>query len=188
MMVPLLLNSASPLSLVLFRTQQQDRFSRIPLWAWILILFVIVIIVGIIITLREEEEAAEGQVVPQPTPPAPKTPQPTSIPKVVEATARAAVVEAEPPLAVEAKAEVADEAAPPISAKAPAPRPDNLKRIRGIGPKIERFLKENGITTFAELADTEADRLKALLLEAGWENLADPTDWPEQARKLALEK
>ena len=187
-MVPLLWNSASPLSLVLFRTQQQDRFSRIPLWAWILILFVIVIIVGIIITLREEEKAGQVQADSEPVPPAPKSPQVTSAPEMVEATAQAAVVEAEPPLAVEARAEVADEAAPPISAKAPAPRPDNLKRISGIGPKIERFLKENGITTFAELADTEADRLKALLLEAGWENLADPTDWPEQARKLALEK
>ena len=83
-MVPLLLNSASPLSLVLFRTQQQDRFSRIPLWAWILILFVIVIIVGIIITLREEEKAGQVQADSEPVPPAPKSPQVTSAPEVVE--------------------------------------------------------------------------------------------------------
>lgn len=189
-MVPLLLNSASPLSLVLFRAQQQDRFSRIPLWVWIVVVFVIVVIVGIIITLREEEEAAQGQAGPEPTPPAPKTPQPTSIPKVVEATAQAAVVEVEPVPAVEAEAKVADETVPPrpAEAPAPAPRPDNLKRISGIGPKIEKFLKENGITTFAQLAETKVNRLRILMEEAGWENIADPSDWPEQAQKLAQEK
>ncbi len=185
-MVPLLLNSASPLSLVLFRAQQQDRFSRIPLWVWIVVVFVIVVIVGIIITLREEEEAAQGQAGLEPTPPASKTPQPTSIPKVVKATAQAAVVEAEPVPVVET--EVADEAVPPPPIEAPAPRPDNLKRISGIGPKIEKFLKENGITTFAQLAETEVDRLRILMEQAGWENIADPSDWPAQARKLAQEK
>jgi predicted flap endonuclease-1-like 5' DNA nuclease len=65
------------------------------------------------------------------------------------------------------------------------PKPDNMKRIKGIGPKIEELLQQNGIITFAQLAQIEVSQLQALLDEAGWNNIADPTTWPEQARQLA---
>ena len=68
-------------------------------------------------------------------------------------------------------------------AATPEVRPDNLKRISGIGPKIERLLKSNGIMTFAQLAEADINRLQALLDEFEY-TLADPTTWPEQARKL----
>ncbi len=123
-------------------------------------------------------------------PPAPATEaEPTP---AVEAPAEPApVTEAEPIPAVEAPAEpVPTTEAEPIPAAetptepTPPPRPDNLKLISGIGPKIETLLKDNGITTFAQLAETEVSRLDAMLDEADL-YMADPSTWPEQARKLA---
>ena len=65
-----------------------------------------------------------------------------------------------------------------------AARPDNLKQIKGIGPKIEKLLKDNGISTFAQLAETEVNRLVTLLEQAEWA-IVDPATWPEQAQELA---
>ncbi|MBN1659043.1 MAG: hypothetical protein JXA93_11600 [Anaerolineae bacterium] len=63
---------------------------------------------------------------------------------------------------------------------------DDLKLIEGIGPKISALLRNNGILTFAQLADAGHDRLEAIL-RAGGPNfrLADPATWPEQARLAA---
>jgi hypothetical protein len=65
-------------------------------------------------------------------------------------------------------------------------QPDNLKQIEGIGPKISQLLQDNGILTFAQLAETNPDRLWAILHEAGPRfQLASPESWPEQARLAA---
>ena len=92
---------------------------------------------------------------------------------------------------VPAKREVVKtEAAKPAAKKAPAKKAakgDDLKLVEGIGPKIAELLVAAGIDTFAKLADTDADKIKAILEEAG-SNFAshDPTTWPQQA-KLAAE-
>lgn len=73
--------------------------------------------------------------------------------------------------------------AEPAATTAP---PDNLKRIEGIGPKISTLLNSAGITTFAELAETDVRRLHQILEEAGPRyQLANPETWPEQARLAA---
>ena len=73
-------------------------------------------------------------------------------------------------------------------AEAPAPtepaEPDDLRRIEGIGPKISNVLQDAGITTFAQLAATETDRLREILSEGGI-RIANPGTWPEQARLAA---
>jgi len=61
---------------------------------------------------------------------------------------------------------------------------DDLTRIAGIGPKISNVLQDAGITTYAQLAVTDADRLGRILDESGI-RLADPGTWPEQARLAA---
>jgi NADH-quinone oxidoreductase subunit I len=68
--------------------------------------------------------------------------------------------------------------------------PDDLTRIEGIGPKIAGVLQAAGINTFAQLADTGADRLKQILedSDANLLNLADPTSWPKQGRLAASGK
>jgi predicted flap endonuclease-1-like 5' DNA nuclease len=65
---------------------------------------------------------------------------------------------------------------------------DDLKLLEGIGPKISQLLRDNGILTFAQLANTSSDRLQAIL-QAGGPNfqLADPTTWPDQAKLAADE-
>ena len=83
------------------------------------------------------------------------------------------------------------EAAPKAEVKEEAPKkeestPDDLKKIEGIGPKIAEILNAAGITTFAKLADTSAEKIKELLTEAGPRYAAhNPTTWPKQSKMAA---
>lgn len=139
----------------------------------------VVIIVAVVWTLREEGEAGSKaeSVASKPAPP----PQP-------KAAASRDVPPSPPVVATTDTVETAATTAEPVAAAEtpaqPKVRPDNLKRVNGIGPKIEKLLKENGITTFAQLAQTEVSRIQALLDEVEY-TLPDPTTWPEQARQLA---
>lgn len=59
---------------------------------------------------------------------------------------------------------------------------DNLKQIEGIGPKIEKILKEKGVKTFEQLAKVKPSFLKDILSEAGSRfKMHDPSSWPQQA-------
>jgi predicted flap endonuclease-1-like 5' DNA nuclease len=63
-----------------------------------------------------------------------------------------------------------------------ATMPDDLKKIEGIGPKIEQILNDGGIHTFKQLAKANADHLKELLLNAGPRfRMHDPATWMQQA-------
>lgn len=57
---------------------------------------------------------------------------------------------------------------------------DDFNIIEGIGPKINQVLHTAGVNTFAQLAGSDFDTLKKILLEANL-RLADPTTWPQQA-------
>lgn len=82
--------------------------------------------------------------------------------------ASAAVVAA--PIAMAAKTIVA-----PVSS-------DDLKKVEGIGPKIEGLCNDIGIRTFATLAATSVDDLRKMLDDAGPNyRIADPETWPKQA-------
>lgn len=163
-MAPFLLNLI-PLSIRLTQSRSQNRRFRMRRWLGVLGLVLFAVVLGIIVKLWVEEKIGGRGREPRSgvVPPTPEPTKPATEADQLEPGAEP-VVE---PLAVS---------------------PDNLKRIRGIGPKIETLLKENGIVTFAQLAETEVSRLEALLVEAGWAKLADPTTWPEQARRLAEEK
>ncbi|MGK0138498.1 MAG: putative flap endonuclease-1-like 5' DNA nuclease [Algoriphagus sp.] len=67
---------------------------------------------------------------------------------------------------------------------------DNLKLIEGIGPKIESFLKEEGIDTFAKLAQAVPSAMQTMLVTKGGSryNAYNPAKWPEQARLAAAGK
>lgn len=59
---------------------------------------------------------------------------------------------------------------------------DDLKKIEGIGPKIADLLIADGITTFAQLASTEVEKIQAILDAAGPTYSAhNPGTWPKQA-------
>ncbi|WP_298548450.1 50S ribosomal protein L21 [uncultured Aquimarina sp.] len=86
-------------------------------------------------------------------------------------------VEAKP--AAPKKAEAPKKAAPKKSAKA-----DDLKKIEGIGPKIASTLVEAGISTFADLAKTDAAKISEIIADVRGNHVTDT--WPAQA-KLAAE-
>lgn len=69
-------------------------------------------------------------------------------------------------------------------AVAPA-KPDDLKLVEGIGPKIAQVLQDSGITTFDALAATGVDQLAAILGRHPTLRLADPASWPQQAMLAA---
>jgi predicted flap endonuclease-1-like 5' DNA nuclease len=165
-----------------------------PWWMWLLIILILVAFALLLYwwwrrggSEQGKEEAAhpaepkeaahtpaaqiEMAQAPEPVPP---------VARVEEvAAAPMAPLEAVPP-AVRVEEVTAARMAPPT--------PDDLERIEGIGPKISSVLQAAGITTFAQLAETEVDRIKQILGEANPNllRLADPTTWPEQA-KLAAE-
>jgi predicted flap endonuclease-1-like 5' DNA nuclease len=65
-----------------------------------------------------------------------------------------------------------------------APEPDDLKILEGVGPKVAAILIENGITTFAQLADTPVEKLDQIL-DANNLHMLHPGSWPQQARLAA---
>ena len=73
---------------------------------------------------------------------------------------------------------------PPKVEKQPPPEPEDLSRIEGIGPKIDSVLKDAGISTYSQLAETEGSQLQAILKEAGLTRF-NPETWPEQASLAA---
>jgi predicted flap endonuclease-1-like 5' DNA nuclease len=78
--------------------------------------------------------------------------------------------------------------APPSPPPAPAApvKPDDLKVVEGIGPKIEELFHKAGIMTFQQLADTHPDRLKEILVAAGPRfQMHDPGTWPAQSQMAA---
>lgn len=84
-------------------------------------------------------------------------------------------LEPEPSEAVEADLQAAE-----VGANAPG-RPDNLLVIEGIGPRTSTIVTAAGITSFAQLAATNVEQLRAALANAG-AHTVDPSTWPAQAR------
>ena len=63
---------------------------------------------------------------------------------------------------------------------------DDLKKIEGIGPKIEQLLHKGGIKTFKQLADAKITRLRKILEDAGSRyRMHDPGSWPKQSNLAA---
>ncbi len=63
---------------------------------------------------------------------------------------------------------------------------DDLKKLEGISPAIEKLLNEAGIKSYAKLATMDRDYLKSLL-EASDQKLSlhEPKSWPYQAELAA---
>ena len=74
-------------------------------------------------------------------------------------------------------------AAEPVHEAVPG---DDLKRIKGVGPKLEKLLHSLGVTSYAQVAawdDEQIDRIDAQLGTFAGRIRRD--DWPAQARYLA---
>lgn len=148
-------------------------------WNWLLtfIIFVVVLAVALIIQaffskhdaaaleFHEHQEEAHHEAAPQPEPE-------SSAETEVQAVAEPALQPQQEP-----------QAEPEPEPQAPA-EPDALQKIEGIGPKVASLLKENGITTFAQLVDTPLDKLEEIL-DSNKLQMIHPGSWTEQAKLAA---
>ncbi|MCP5097428.1 MAG: hypothetical protein GY943_17930 [Chloroflexi bacterium] len=62
-----------------------------------------------------------------------------------------------------------------------ADKPNDLKTIEGIGPKIESILHAAGILTFTQLANASVSQLERIVKHDAGITIASPDTWPEQA-------
>ncbi|MBK9735478.1 MAG: 30S ribosomal protein S1 [Saprospiraceae bacterium] len=123
-----------------------------------------------------------------------------AITKAPKASApKAEVVEAAPQIVEEVKTESIEEATEAIvdvpakeavvvkkASKGSALKSDDLKKVEGIGPKIEELFHNAGIITFSDLAKADPVALKEILNAAGSRyQMHDPSSWPAQAEMAA---
>ncbi len=138
-----------------------------PWWLWIVVLLILAAFAACMLWwwLRspEEEELPHTPARSEATGPGPA---------VSAEVASAPEREPEPEPAVVAEAQ---------------PSVDDLEIVEGIGPKIAAVLREAGITTFAQLASLEPERLRQILADRDPKllRITDPATWPEQARLAA---
>ena len=67
--------------------------------------------------------------------------------------------------------------------------PTDLKIVEGIGPKIEQLLKEAGINSWQDLAESTLEKLQEILTNAGERyRIHDPNTWSNQATLAAAGK
>jgi large subunit ribosomal protein L27 len=107
-----------------------------------------------------------------------------------KAKAEPAKAEAQPVAETKEEAPKAEKKAEAAKAKAKnADEKDDLKKLDGVGPKLEEVFNAAGIATFENFAATPVEKLNAILEEAGSRYASkDPTPWIEQAKELAKEK
>ena len=75
--------------------------------------------------------------------------------------------------------------AAPAEAAAPAPSPDDLTQLAGVGPKASAALAASGITTYAALADANEPEVRHALHAADMAPPANVGTWPMQASYAA---
>ncbi len=87
---------------------------------------------------------------------------------------------------VGAKAKKEPKAKKPKAAPKKKSDKDDLRKIEGIGPKIQEKLNEDGIFLFSELAAASQETLQAILDKAGSRyKMHNPSTWPEQSALAA---
>ena len=79
-----------------------------------------------------------------------------------------------------AKAKAEKAAAPAAAAGA-----DDLKKLSGVGPALEKKLHENGVTSFAQIAAWTADDVAAFDEKLNFKGRIEREGWIEQAKTLA---
>lgn len=191
-----------PMFLAAMNFLQESEREGTPIWVPIIIIIVLILIfLAAYFTssgIKGDQAAATGQ------PDAPDDPYHEPA-KAVEPDVEASSIQTEvaptaladaPEKAVTVPAEQETavvlpekkETAVTMTEEAPAPEPaqaDDLKIIEGIGPKIERILKEAGIGTFVQLAAADVGQLENIVREDAGIRIAFPATWPEQAKLAA---
>lgn len=61
---------------------------------------------------------------------------------------------------------------------------DDLKKITGVGPKLEQILNKQGISTYAQIADMSAKEMAKIGESLGFPGRIERDDWAGQAKAL----
>jgi len=96
-----------------------------------------------------------------------------------KATPKKEVKKVEPKVEAQAAAPKAEK----VVAKKTTDKADDLKKVEGIGPKIASTLNEAGISTFAELAKTDAAKISEIIADVRGNHVTDT--WSAQAQLAA---
>ncbi|QPH53235.1 50S ribosomal protein L21 [Pontivivens ytuae] len=90
------------------------------------------------------------------------------------------------------KADAAPEAAPATAAAAPAnlmseapAEKDDLKKLSGVGPKLETTLNEAGVYTFAQIAAWGPEDIAYMDEKLSFKGRIERENWIEQAKEFA---
>jgi predicted flap endonuclease-1-like 5' DNA nuclease len=163
------------MSSYLFSIMSQSHTGSDWNWFLIFIIFVVVLVIALVIQARfSKDEVAELEHHEEETH------------HEEAALTPSAAVLPEPESDVESEAEPKPE--PEVASQPEEPEtptePDDLKKLEGIGPKVAGLLNENGITTFAQLADTSVEKLEEIL-DANKLQMMHPGSWPKQAELAA---
>jgi NADH-quinone oxidoreductase subunit E len=115
---------------------------------------------------------------------------PQASPAKAPASPESAAAPPTPPVATPAALEQVSadaQAAPPPSLARPEGEPDDLKRISGIGPGIEKTLHELGIFHFRQIAAFTPENVAWVNRHLRFKGRIEREDWIDQARRLAAE-
>ena len=111
---------------------------------------------------------------------------------VAAATAKPAAKKAAPKKKAEPKAEAPAEKAAPKKAAAPKAKADaaadDLKKLSGVGPALEKKLLAAGVTTFAQIAEWGADDIAEFDEKLSFKGRIEREGWVDQAKAIVAEK
>jgi len=172
----------------MFSRHKQEVY--LPGWLWFFLILPILLVVTLLYRQKRLPRLSQRlSSLPRPFNPTPRYTEPDSIPLEIR-TGETVETEAETSTDTEnipttkTRAVRTTVMEQPQGEAVPA-TPDDLKIIEGIGPSISGLLRESGIATFRQLAETSVERLDEILTSAQLRRLADPGTWPEQARLAA---
>lgn len=154
---------------------------------------IVAIIAAIVLALGWREPQAGPTAAPAPKPaaaPAPKpaapAPQPAPAAAAPAPAPKPAPAPAPEPAPAPAPAAVADSGKPTFLSAAREGGPDDLKQIKGVGPKLEKTLHGMGIYHFDQIAGWGASELAWMDDNlAGFKGRASRDEWVPQAKLLA---
>ncbi|MEQ9693643.1 NADH-quinone oxidoreductase subunit E [Shimia sp. SDUM112013] len=133
-----------------------------------------------------EDGAVAGREAAEPTPKAPAAAKPAAKQAEEAKKEKAPEKSAETP-AEQPKAD-AEPGVVPVSDAADASQdagPDDLKRLKGVGPKLEEKLNAAGVTTFAQIAAWGAKDIAEMDDKLSFKGRIERDGWVEQAKLLA---
>ena len=111
-------------------------------------------------------------------------PAATAAPKAAKAPAKAAA-KAAPAKAAPAKAAPAKAAPAKAAAPAADKAADDLKKLSGVGPALEKKLLAGGVTSFAQIAAWSAEDVASVDAELALKGKIEKEGWIAQAKDLA---